>query len=428
MDYTLSNSFDTDAGTGQRMHEDAKAIPTVVSGKDMNSLIWSDMELVKAAGLAGIQFDKANPASYQVILKALRAIFGGSVTSVTAPGATALTSANAGLVLVSAALGAVTINLPPVGAPLGMPFQFVRLDNTPANSVTINRAGADTIDGVLTSFQLFQQFDRRHIKSNGVGTWYTTDTSLGAQASGIVGSTRNLRAAQTVASSSLVITADEIVTQPALGGNRFCISGFNKTLNVATVGAGGMDVGAAPASGWVAMYAIANPATGANHVVGVNATAAVAPEVYGGANMPAGYTHSALIGVWPTTAGSLLAIARQFDREVYYFKNLYSGPGTSSAFTLLSIAGAVPKNAVRWKGNVAMASSADAAISTAVGPTNLGQGTPGYVAQQSYAAAGATVGGTYPDCPIVTAQTTYFATSASSGTGTFTINCYGYTF
>ena len=76
----------------------------------------------------------------------------------------------------------------------------------------------------------------------------------------------------------------------------------------------------------------------------------------------------------------------------------------------------------------AAASSADAAISTAVGPTNLGQGTPGYVAQQSYAAAGATVGGTYPDCPIVTAQTTYFATSASSGTGTFTINCYGYTF
>lgn len=72
MDYTLSNSYDTDAGTGNRMHEDSKAVPTVVSDIDMNSLIWSAMEIVKAAGLAGIQFDKANTASYRLLLKALR--------------------------------------------------------------------------------------------------------------------------------------------------------------------------------------------------------------------------------------------------------------------------------------------------------------------------------------------------------------------
>lgn len=249
-----------------------------------------------------------------------------------------------------------------------------------------------------------------------------------AQVAGVVGAVRNLRAAQPAASASLVITADEVVVQSALGGSRFCIPGFNKTLNVGAVGAGGMDTGAAPASGWVALYAIGNPATGASHILGVNATAAVAPEVYGGASMPAGYTHSALVGVWPTTAGGLLAVARQFDREVYYFRSVYSGAGTNSAFTALSISGAVPKNAIRWKGNVAMASSSDAAVSTAVCPTTLGQGTPGYVAQQSYAGAGVTVGGTYPDCLIATAQTTYFATSASSGTGVFTINSYGYSF
>src|SRR5450830_624970 len=73
MDYTLSNGFVTDAGTGNRMHLQAQAVPTAVSDLDMNSLIWNAMEVVKAAGLAGAQFDKTNPATYQKLLTALRA-------------------------------------------------------------------------------------------------------------------------------------------------------------------------------------------------------------------------------------------------------------------------------------------------------------------------------------------------------------------
>jgi hypothetical protein len=245
-----------------------------------------------------------------------------------------------------------------------------------------------------------------------------------AQAAGVIGSVRNLRAAQAAAAATLTFTADEVVVQAALGGSRFCIPGFNKTLNVATVGASGMDTGAAPASGWLACYALANPVTGASHVLGVNATAAVAPEVYGGANMPAGYTHSALIGVWPTTAGGLLAVARQIDRAVHYYNNPYAGAG-SGGFTLLSIAGAVPKNATSWRGNLAMSQSTNGFISMAVCPTNGGQATPGYVAAQCYCAAGGTVGGTVPDTPIFTPQTTYFVTAAA---GSFVVNSYGYTF
>jgi hypothetical protein len=246
-----------------------------------------------------------------------------------------------------------------------------------------------------------------------------------AQVAGIVGSVRNLRATQTVASASLTITADEVVVQSALGGSRFCIPNFNKTLNVSTVGAGGMDVGAAPASGWVAYFAIANPSTGAYQVVGVNATAAAAAEIYAGVNMPAGgYTHSALIGVWPTTAGGLLAVARQIDRTVHYYSSPYTGVGAAS-LTLLSIAAAVPKNAISWRGNLAMAPTASGNISMAVCPTSGGQATPGYVAAQCYSLAGATVGGTVPDTPIFTPQTTYFVTAAA---GSFVVNSYGYTF
>jgi hypothetical protein len=72
MDYTQSDSYDTDAGTGHRYHEDAKAIPTIWSGKDANSLLWSLMEIVNAAGLAPKQFNKADASTYGVLLSALR--------------------------------------------------------------------------------------------------------------------------------------------------------------------------------------------------------------------------------------------------------------------------------------------------------------------------------------------------------------------
>jgi hypothetical protein len=240
-----------------------------------------------------------------------------------------------------------------------------------------------------------------------------------------VGLARNVRADLLAAGSSITFTADEILTKSALGGRPYLISSVNKVLNVATVGAGGMDVGAAPASGWIAIYAIYNPTTATAALLGVNATAAAAPEVYGGANMPADYVTSALISVWPTTAASLLAIARQrVDREVDYFNNPYNGTG-NVAFTTLSIAAAVPKNAIRWKGNLSFAPTTTGNISMAVCPTSAGIGTPGYRGFALYSSTGINVGGSLSDVPIYTAQTTFYVTASA---GNFTINSYGYTF
>jgi hypothetical protein len=76
MDYTQSDSFSKEPANGRNHHEDVKAIPTVWSAKDANSVLWSLMAVVEAAGLAGIQFDKANPASYQQLLKAIQSFLG----------------------------------------------------------------------------------------------------------------------------------------------------------------------------------------------------------------------------------------------------------------------------------------------------------------------------------------------------------------
>jgi len=74
VDYTLSDSYFTHTGTGQRMHKEVQAVPTVWSEKDANAVFWSLMEVVKAGGLAGAQFDPDNPATYNLLLRAIRNI------------------------------------------------------------------------------------------------------------------------------------------------------------------------------------------------------------------------------------------------------------------------------------------------------------------------------------------------------------------
>lgn len=246
----------------------------------------------------------------------------------------------------------------------------------------------------------------------------------------VVGSSRNLRAIQTAANASLTITADEIVVKNALGAGGVLVPSLNKTINVSTVGANGMDTGLAPVSGWVAIYAIWNPTTGVSALLGVDVTALTAPEVYGGVNMPAGYTFSALASIWPTTAARLLDRARQLDRDVYFYRNVYSSVTAGFGTTSLSIASAVPRNATRWRGNLAMTSSiAQVALSAAVGPTIDGTANPGYVVAQTQSVGGAgVVGGTIPDSPIFTAQTTFFSFSTGGGTSSLAVNSYGYSF
>lgn len=75
MDFTLSPDHVVDAGTGDRLHQDTAAVPTVLSAKDVNSIIWSLMAIVKAAGKLPRQFDQSNPATYGVLLDALSTLY-----------------------------------------------------------------------------------------------------------------------------------------------------------------------------------------------------------------------------------------------------------------------------------------------------------------------------------------------------------------
>ncbi|MFI5448090.1 hypothetical protein [Polaromonas sp. UC242_47] len=172
MDYTQSNAFVVDAGTGFNRHEDNAAVPTAVTKKDMNSLIWSLMEVVKFGGQAGAQFDPAVPATYKVLLSALKAAFGGNVTTVNAANSPfVLTKDHAGLVIMDATAGNASVTLPAANALSALKFDFRRKDAS-ANMATVNRAGADTIDGALTSFTL-SPGKACKVASDGGAAWST---------------------------------------------------------------------------------------------------------------------------------------------------------------------------------------------------------------------------------------------------------------
>jgi hypothetical protein len=184
-----------------------------------------------------------------------------------------------------------------------------------------------------------------------------------AQAAGVVGSTRNLSMSVTAASATATLTADEIIVETALGGVRYCLPSFSKTINLATTGAGGMDTGTATANGFLGLYAIYNPTTQTAALLGKMEASAALPSVYGGANMPSGYTASALVAVVPisATAGQFASFS-VVDRLVTLTEStvLSSTTNSTTGANTPITASAVPYTARKISGSLSLSNSASA--------------------------------------------------------------------
>ncbi|WP_244099736.1 hypothetical protein [Burkholderia ambifaria] len=252
-----------------------------------------------------------------------------------------------------------------------------------------------------------------------------------AQSAALIGQARNVVMSVAAASSTATLTADEIVVGTALGGRKYLLNQFSKTINLAIAGAGGMDSGSAPASGYVALYVIYNPTTGASALLATNTTNAAAPNVYGGANMPAGYTASALVSVWPMNGSGQFAVGLQTDRSISILPNVVLNSNTSQAsLTALSIAGAVPKNAVSVTLRSSLSSgSAGWSGNITVSPSIAGSGIAPQTVGGSNGAANSALYGTLPDVGIVgSSQQIFYICNANPGTPTYGINVLGYKF
>ncbi|OUL79977.1 phage tail protein [Paraburkholderia hospita] len=231
----------------------------------------------------------------------------------------------------------------------------------------------------------------------------------------------------TAVTNNVLVTADEIIVETALGGIRYCLPSFSKAVTLTTTGAGGMDTGSAPVSGYVAIYAIWNPTTQTAALLAQNAST-LRSNVYTGANMPAGYTASALISVWPTNSGGNLIAGYQVDRNFSFAStNVLSTSTTQASFTSLAMAGVVPPNARSIKGTLnAQLSSAGASLGAAVAASSTGIG--GVTIQTSTAAANnSQVVGVFT-LDLVTAQTLFYTFQTTGGSGpTLVISVSGYT-
>ncbi|MFL9966138.1 phage tail protein [Paraburkholderia sediminicola] len=242
----------------------------------------------------------------------------------------------------------------------------------------------------------------------------------------VVGSVRNLVMSVTTANAAATLTADEIIVETALGGLPFKLSNFNKTINLATTGAGGMDTGTAPVSGYVALYAIYNPTTGTASLLATNATSVVAPNVYGGANMPSGYTASALVSVVPTNSSSQFAICKQRDRSIKISQaNVFSTTTNTPTPTNFSLVGTVPPNAIAISGAQQIGSTAAATSSAQLysDASNVGNDPAIFTSGSS-----GTATFSFRDVLLASQQTTRYSASTNAGTLSYVIFITGYTF
>lgn len=247
--------------------------------------------------------------------------------------------------------------------------------------------------------------------------------AVSAQSNGIVGTARNAKMVVAAASASATFTADELIVAAGLGGLTYRLGNFSKTINLATTGAGGMDTGTAPTNGYVALYAIYNPTTGASAVLAKNATSAVQTTVYSGANMPTGYTASALIGLWGTDGTGKFRIGIQRDRRVSFpFISVMTG-ATSVAWASVSIAIAVPPGAKAWGGNGACALTA-AAASNGLFVAGDANGTGLQTAVSPVGSSSAQSGGGINNIPIITEQTMFYQNTVSNAISNATISYY----
>jgi hypothetical protein len=238
---------------------------------------------------------------------------------------------------------------------------------------------------------------------------------VAAFSSGVVGQMRNAKMSVTAASATATFTADEIVVETALGGQTYRLANYSQTINLATTGAGGMDTGAAPVSGYVALYAIYNPTSGAQSILATNA-ATLQGNVYGGANMPAGFTASALVSVRRLNSSAQFTVSFQRDRKIAFpLASVLSTSTPQPTFTSLSVSGFAPVNAVSIGGAANPQCTTSTTLHMQIASDSNGNGA------QFVSGNGQAISGTF-EVDVSTPQTIFYTTDANGlSTATFAI-------
>jgi hypothetical protein len=142
--------------------------------------------------------------------------------------------------------------------------------------------------------------------------------------------------------------ANQIIVQDSSNNSKL-LSAFNKTLNTATSGAGGLDTGSTAANTWYFVFAIYNGTT-QNILMSTSATSP---------SLPSGYTYFARIGAVRLDASKNIIGFVQKNRKVSYTVGnnlaapLTAASGTSVSFpTSVAVGAYVPSTASKINGTL----------------------------------------------------------------------------
>jgi hypothetical protein len=212
-------------------------------------------------------------------------------------------------------------------------------------------------------------------------------------------------------------TADELVLEDA-SGNQVAIASFNKTANIATSGAAGLDTGAEASSTWYYVWAIAK-ADGTQSIL-LSTASTVA-----GLTFPSGYTYAGRIGAVRNNGSSNLVAFDQRGEDVNVAETTLVSAGSATSPTSLAsnLATAVPPNARRASGYCSIkdtGSSASAVTLQLASGSSTGQA----VIQNPGGTAANLFGGF--DLLLLTAQTAFY--SVTAGTAQCSAYVTGYKF
>lgn len=313
-----------------------------------------------------------------------------------------------GMVLFSRALAPNTLNNP-----------TLELGTSPAHTILApngSALGVASNGGIVANQPLIFQYQLTPPR------WFLLNPASGTVQS-VAPNAQGASMSVVAASATATMTADYVIVAVGAGGVTYTLNTYSQAVNLAATGTGGMDIGTAPVSGFVALYAIYNPASATTSILAC-AVATSSGPVYTGANMPTGYTASCLLGIWKTNGSSQFPIGYQTRRKCFFTATVVVSVTADNSAHNVSLSTLVPSTAKTFGGwfSYTMAASTDL---TLIMGSNIGF-TLGK--QQFSVGAGSStlnLDGAFDGLPLVTAQ--QFSYQCTNGT-TLSILGSNYTF
>ncbi|WP_311968582.1 phage tail protein [Pseudomonas baltica] len=201
----------------------------------------------------------------------------------------------------------------------------------------------------------------------GTGSWVLLSNAGGAPLSAPagIGPSARIRNITIVGATISGWVDDWVIVGVANSSKTWKIPNFSAQLSLSKTGIGGLDTGSATANGFLLVYAAYNPVTKAYGVFGQMESAGTvgtvgAPATYQGANLPAGYTATALIGIapvgsTPTTFGAFTQVGRRVRLAQSAIVSLSAIPTSQSWQTVASAS--IPFGALSVDGFLSMTSN-----------------------------------------------------------------------